>query len=61
MDANLTLSPNRVVEFLKKSPSEFRKSDLIQFVKDNGIRMVKFMYPADENRLKILNFVVNSE
>ncbi len=61
MDLNLSLNPNKVVEFLQKSPSEIRKSDLIRFVKENGIKMVKFMYPADDNRLKTLNFVVNSE
>lgn len=61
MDAYLNLNPNKVVEFLKKSPSEIRKSDLILYVKENGIRMVKFMYPSDDNRLKTLNFVINSE
>lgn len=61
MDANLSLNPNRVVEFLQKTPAEIRKSDLIRFVKENGIRMVNFMYPADDNRLKTLNFVINSE
>lgn len=61
MDQNLSMNPNKVVEFLQKSPSEIRKSDLIRFVKENGIRMVNFMYPADDNRLKTLNFVINSE
>ncbi len=61
MEANFNLNPNRVVQFLRKPPCEFRKSDLMRYVKENGIRMVKFMYPADDNRLKTLNFVVNSE
>ncbi len=61
MDTNLSLNPNRVVEYLQKSPSEIRKTDLIRFVKENGIRMINFMYPADDNRLKTLNFVINSE
>lgn len=61
MDKNLSLNPNKVVEYLQKSPSEFTKADLIDYVKANGIRMVKFMYPADDNRLKSLNFVINSE
>lgn len=61
MNQNLSLNPNSVVEFLQKSPEEFRKSDLIRFVKENGIKMVNFMYPADDNRLKTLNFVINSE
>ena len=61
MNANLSLNPNEVVRFLGKAPSEFMKADIIRFVKENGIKMVNFMYPADDNRLKTLNFVINSE
>ncbi|MDE6533751.1 MAG: glutamine synthetase family protein [Muribaculaceae bacterium] len=57
----MNLNPNKVVAFLKKQPSEFTKADLIRYVKENGIRMVNFMYPADDARLKTLNFVINSE
>ena len=60
-DTSLSLNPNAVVQYLQKVPSEIRKADLIRFVKENGIRMVNFMYPADDNRLKTLNFVINSE
>ncbi len=55
------MCPNPVVQFLQKQPSEFRKADIMRFIKENGIRMVNFMYPADDNRLKTLNFVINSE
>lgn len=58
---NVTLCPNHVVQYLGKSPEEFRKADIIRFIKENGIKMVNFMYPADDNRLKTLNFVINSE
>ena len=61
MDNTLNLNPNKVVQFLKKAPDQIRKTDLIRFVKENGIRMINFMYPADDNRLKTLNFVINSE
>ncbi len=61
MDKSLNLNPNKVVAYLRKDKSEIRKADLINFVKENGIRMVNFMYPADDNRLKTLNFVINSE
>ncbi len=61
MNANVTLCPNRVVQYLEKSPEEFRKTDIIRFIKENDIKMVNFMYPADDNRLKTLNFVINSE
>ena len=61
MNANLRLCPNRVVEYLQKTPSEFTKADIMRYISENGIRMVNFMYPADDNRLKTLNFVINSE
>ena len=61
MDTNLSLNPNRVVEYLQKPSHLFTKADLINYVKGNGIKMVKFMYPADDHRLKSLNFVINSE
>lgn len=59
--SNVKMSPNPVVQFLQKEPAEFRKADIIRFIRENGIRMVNFMYPADDNRLKTLNFVINSE
>lgn len=59
MNRNVQLCPNKVVQYLQKSPSEFRKDDIIRFVEENGIRMINFMYPADDNRLKTLNFVIN--
>ncbi|MCH5227219.1 MAG: glutamine synthetase [Muribaculaceae bacterium] len=58
---DISLNPNKVVEFLQKPSSEFTKADLINYVKSNGIKMLKFMYPADDTRLKSLNFVINSE
>ncbi|MDE5774564.1 MAG: glutamine synthetase family protein, partial [Muribaculaceae bacterium] len=61
MNEQISLCPNKVVQFLGKNPEEFRKADIIRFVKENGIRMINFMYPADDNRLKTLNFVINSE
>lgn len=61
MDQNLKLCPNRLVQYLQKSPDQIRKEDIIRFVAENGIRMINFMYPADDNRLKTLNFVINSE
>jgi len=61
MMTDLRLCPNKVVQYLGKPRSEFRRSDIIRFVKENGIKMVNFMYPADDGRLKTLNFVINSE
>lgn len=61
MNNSVTLCPNLVVQYLQKEPSQFTKSDIVRFIKENGIRMINFMYPADDNRLKTLNFVINSE
>lgn len=56
----LEMCPNKVVSFLEKPCSEFTKADIVRFIKENGIRMVNFMYPAGDGRLKTLNFVINN-
>lgn len=61
MDSNIKFSPNKLVEFLGKRPEEFTRADIKRFIEHNGIQMINFMYPADDNRLKTLNFVINSE
>ena len=61
MSNKLSLNPNDVVAFLGKAPDEIKLADLVFFVKENGIKMVNFMYPGEDNRLKSLNFVINSE
>ena len=60
MNANIALNPNQVVAFLKKEPAAFTRDDIIRFVTENGIRMVNFMYPAEDGRVKTLNFVINN-
>jgi glutamine synthetase len=59
MDNKLEMCPNRVVAFLGKPCNEFTKADIVRYIKENGIRMVNFMYPAGDGRLKTLNFVIN--
>lgn len=61
MNSEIRLCPNKLVQYLQKTPDQFRKSDIIRYIKENDIQMVNFMYPADDNRLKTLNFVINSE
>ena len=60
MSRELELNPNKVVSFLGKSAKEFTKADIVKYIYDNGIRMVNFMYPAGDGRLKTLNFVINN-
>lgn len=60
MDKTIQMNPNALVCALQKRPEEFTKADIIQFVEDNSIRMVNFMYPGEDGRLKTLNFVINN-
>lgn len=60
MNYELALNPNKVVAYLGKPAKEFTKSDIIRFICENEIRMVNFMYPAGDGRLKTLNFVINN-
>ena len=55
----LTLNANPIVAFLGKPSEEFTKADIIDYIVKNDIRMVNFMYPAGDGRLKTLNFVIN--
>ncbi|MBO5685808.1 MAG: glutamine synthetase, partial [Alistipes sp.] len=56
----LSMNPNKVVAFLEKPNKAFTKADIVRFIRENGIRMVNFMYPAGDGRLKTLNFVINN-
>ena len=49
----------RLTEIFKKPASEFTRADMMKFVADHNIRMVNFMYPASDGRLKTLNFIID--
>lgn len=55
------MNANRLVAFLQKPASEFTKADIISFIRQNDIKMVNFMYPAGDGRLKTLNFIITNE
>ena len=55
----LALNANRVVAYLQKLPQEFTKQDIIRFIEENSIKMVNFMYPGGDGKLKTLNFVIS--
>ncbi len=59
MENSSAFTSNLLTEKINKKPTEFTKSDIIEFVKNEGIRHVNFMYPAGDGRLKTLNFVIN--
>ena len=60
MNRELALNPNKLVSFLGKPAKEFTKADIVEYITKNDIRMVNFMYPAGDGRLKTLNFVINN-
>lgn len=60
INQELLMSSNRLVTFLQKPAAEFTKADIINYIQQNEIRMVNFMYPAADGRLKTLNFVINN-
>ncbi len=56
---HLILNANPIVTFLQKPSAAFTKSDIIDYIVKNDIRMVNFMYPGGDGKLKTLNFVIN--
>ena len=61
MNKEIELCANQIVAYLQKPAAEFTKSDIIRYIKEKDIRMVNFMYPAEDGRVKTLNFVINNE
>ncbi len=60
MNHDTSLSNNHIVKTLAKPASEFTKDDIINYITTQQIRMINFMYPAGDGRLKTLNFVVDT-
>lgn len=60
MKNELEMNANLLVAHLQKPAAEFTKADIVSFIKEKEIRMVNFMYPAGDGRLKTLNFVINN-
>lgn len=56
----LLMNANEVVAFLQKPSSEFTKEDIVRFIQENEIKMVNFMYPGGDGKLKTLNFIINN-
>ena len=56
----LLMNANEVVAFLQKPSSGFTKEDIVRFIQENEIKMVNFMYPGGDGKLKTLNFIINN-
>ena len=57
----MDIRSNTMQALLGKPAAEFTLADITGFMKENGIGMVNFMYPAADGRLKTLNFVITNE
>lgn len=57
-NTDFSLNANPLVAFLQKPTSQFTKADIIRYISENDIRMINFMYPGGDGRLKTLNFVI---
>jgi len=61
MNDEITMNPNKLVQYLNKPAKDFTKKDIIKFIEDNGIEMLNFRYVGGDGRLKALNFVINNK
>lgn len=59
-EKELVMNANELVAFLGIPAREFTKKHIMQFIQEKDIRMVNFMYPAGDGRLKTLNFVITN-
>lgn len=57
----MDIRSNTMQALLGKPAAEFTLADITGFMKENGVGMVNFMYPAADGRLKTLNFVITNE
>lgn len=60
MNTEIEMNANPLVEFLQKPATEFTKADIISYIQEKGIRMINFMYPAEDGRMKTLNFMITN-
>lgn len=59
--AELMMNANPVVAFLQKPAEDFTKADIIRLIENNDVKMVNFMYPGGDGKLKTLNFVISNK
>ena len=52
-------SANILEQHLQKPAADFTRADLIQFIRDTGIKALNFRYVAEDGKLKALNFMLN--
>ncbi len=57
-DNELKMNANPIVAYLNKPATDFTRADIMRYAEENDIRMVNFMYPGGDGKLKTLNFVI---
>ncbi len=57
-DMTLAMNANPLVAYLQKPATQFTKADIMRYAEEQGIRMVNFMYPGGDGKLKTLSFVI---
>ena len=60
MEKAIEMNTNVLVAFFQKPVSNLTKTDIVTFVRERCIRMVDFMYPAEDGKIKTLNFMINN-
>ena len=60
MEKAIEMNTNALVAFFQKPVSNLTKTDIVTFVRERCIRMVDFMYPAEDGKIKTLNFMINN-
>lgn len=60
MDKTVEMNANALVAHFGKPASQLTKADIVAFIREKGIRMVDFMYPAEDGRVKTLNFMLHN-
>jgi len=56
----VSLNPNKIVQYLGKPSPAFAKGDLIKFIEDNQIEALNLRFVGGDGRLKTLNFMLTS-
>ena len=56
----MRMSPNELVQHLRKPAAEFTKDDIMRFCEERDVEMINLRYVAEDGRLRTLNFVISS-
>ena len=54
-------SAHVIEQYLGKKAESFTRKDLIRFILENQIEMLNFRYIAEDGKLKVLNFIIQSQ